>query len=136
MNDVGLLTNILYRYNIRAVLDNEKSINLGTVYESVVAQELRAHGFDLRYYDNRKKGEIDYVVDDYDALSLLPIEVKSGKDYQVHSALNALLSNEDYNIRKAIVFSNTREISQKEKIYYLPIYYVMFLKPNDSEGLL
>ncbi len=136
LNDVGLLTNILYRYNIRAVLDNEKSINLGTVYESVVAQELRAHGFDLRYYDNRKKGEIDYVVDDYDALSLLPIEVKSGKDYQVHSALNALLSNEDYNIRKAIVFSNTREISQKEKIYYLPIYYVMFLKPNDSEGLL
>lgn len=118
------------------MLDNEKSINLGTVYESVVAQELRAHGFDLRYYDNRKKGEIDYVVDDYDALSLLPIEVKSGKDYQVHSALNALLSNEDYNIRKAIVFSNTREISQKEKIYYLPIYYVMFLKPNDSEGLL
>ena len=136
LNDVGLLTNILYRYNIRAVLDNEKSINLGTVYESVVAQELRAHGFGLRYYDNRKKGEVDYIVDDYDALSLLPIEVKSGKDYQVHSALNALLSNEDYNIRKAIVFSNTREITQKEKIYYLPIYYVMFLKPNGSESLL
>lgn len=136
LNDVGLLTNILYRYNIRAVLDNEKSINLGTVYESVVAQELCAHGFDLRYYDNRKKGEVDYIVDDYDALSLLPIEVKSGKDYQVHSALNALVSNEEYRIQKAVVFSNTREITTKGKIYYLPIYFVMFLEPNDSEGLL
>ena len=133
LNDVGLLTNILYRHNIRAVLDNEKNINLGTVYESVVAQELKAHGFDLRYYDNRKKGEVDFIVDDYDALSLLPIEVKSGKDYQIHSALNSLVSNEEYNIHKAIVFSNTREITAKSKICYLPIYYVMFLEPNNSE---
>lgn len=133
LNDVGLLTNILYRHNIRAVLDNEKSINLGTVYESVVAQELKAHGFDLRYYDNRKKGEVDFIVDDYDALSLLPIEVKSGKDYQIHSALNSLISNEEYKIQKAIVFSNTREITTKGSISYLPIYYVMFLEPNNSE---
>ena len=136
LNDVGLLTNILYRHNIRAVLDQEKSINLGTVYESAVAQELRAHGFDLCYYDNRKKGEVDYIVEDYDTLSLLPIEVKSGKDYQIHSALNALVSNEEYNVQKAIVFSNTREISEKGKIYYLPIYYVMFLEPNAGAGLL
>ena len=136
MNDVGLLTNILYRHNIRAVLDNEKSVNLGTVYESVVAQELKAHGFDLRYYDNRKKGEVDFIVDDYDALSLLLIEVKSGKDYQIHSALNSLLSNEEYNIQKAIVFSNTREISAKGKICYLPVYYVMFLEPNNSETMI
>ena len=136
LNDVGLLTNILYRHNIRAVLDNEKSVNLGTVYESVVAQELKAHGFDLRYYDNRKKGEVDFIVDDYDALSLLPIEVKSGKDYQIHSALNSLVSNEEYSIRKAIVFSNTREISAKGKICYLPVYYVMFLEPNNSETMI
>ena len=133
LNDVGLLTNILYRNNIRAVLDSEKSINLGTVYESVVAQEMKAHGFDLRYYDNRKKGEVDFIVDDYDTLSLLPIEVKSGKDYQIHSALNSMVTNEDYNIQKAIVFSNNRLVSQKGKIFYLPIYYTMFLSPNDTE---
>lgn len=136
LNDVGLLTNILYRHNIRAVLDHEKSINLGTVYESVVAQELRAHGFNLCYYDNRKRGEVDYIVDDYDTLSLLPIEVKSGKDYQVHSALNALVSNEDNLTQRAIVFSNTREVSAKGKICYLPIYYVMFMEPNAGAGLL
>lgn len=136
LNDVGLLTNILYRHNIRAVLDNEKSINLGTVYESVVAQELKAHGFDLRYYDNRKKGEVDFIVDDYDALSLLPIEVKSGKDYQVHSALNALVSNEEYNVQKAIVFSNSGDVNVKGKICYLPIYYVMFIEPNSDDNFI
>ena len=44
LNDVGILTNVLYKHNIRAVLDDDKSINLGTVYESVVASELKAHG--------------------------------------------------------------------------------------------
>lgn len=79
--------------------------------------------------------ELNFV-DDYDALSLLPIEVKSGKDYQIHSALNSLVSNEEYSIRKAIVFSNTREISAKGKICYLPVYYVIFLEPNNSETMI
>ncbi len=127
LNDVGILTNILYKNNIRAVLDSEKSINLGTVYESVVASELKAHGHKLYYYDNRNKGEVDYLVDDYDSLSVVPIEVKSGKDYTVHSALNNFVSNESYNIKKAVVLSNEREIAYKGKITYLPIYYVMFM---------
>lgn len=126
LNDVGILTNILYRNNIRAVLDDEKSINLGTVYESVVASELKAHGFNLFYYDNRNKGEVDYLIDDYDCLSVVPIEVKSGKNYTVHSALNHFVSNEDYNIKKAYVLSNSREVVQKGKITYMPIYYIMF----------
>ncbi|MCD8048537.1 MAG: DUF4143 domain-containing protein, partial [Clostridia bacterium] len=114
-------------YNVRAVLDSEKSINLGTVYESVVASELKAHGHNLFYYDNRSKGEVDYLIDDYDSLSVVPIEVKSGKDYTVHSALNNFVSNESYNIQKAIVLSNEREITHKGKIMYMPIYFVMFL---------
>lgn len=127
LNDVGILTNILYKHNIRAILDSEKSINLGTVYESVVASELKAHGHKLYYYDNRSKGEVDYLIDDYDSLSVVPIEVKSGKDYTVHSALNNFVSNESYSIKKAVVLSNEREISHKGKITYLPIYYVMFM---------
>ena len=127
LNDVGILTNILYKHNIRAVLDSEKSINLGTVYESVVASELKAHGHKLYYYDNRNRGEVDYLIDDYDSLSVVPIEVKSGKDYTVHSALNNFVTNESYNIQKAIVFSNEREVTHKGKITYLPIYYVMFI---------
>lgn len=127
LNDVGILTGILYGNNIRAVLDDERSVNLGSVYESVVASELVAHGHKLFYYDNRNKGEVDYLIDDYDSLSVVPIEVKSGKDYTVHSALNNFVKNEDYHIKKAFVVSNERIIKTNAKITYLPIYFVMFL---------
>ena len=127
LNDVGILTGILYGNNIRAILDDERSINLGSVYESVVASELAAHGHKLFYYDNRSKGEVDYLIDDYDSLSAVPIEVKSGKDYTIHSALNNFVKNEDYHIKKAFVVSNERTIKTDSKITYLPIYYVMFL---------
>lgn len=127
LNDVGILTGILYRNNIRAILDDQKSINLGSVYETVVASELIAHGHKLFYYDNRNKGEVDYLIDDYDSLSVVPIEVKSGKDYTVHSALNTFVQNEEYGVKKAIVLSNERQIKVKGKIIYLPIYYLMFL---------
>ena len=127
LNDVGILTDILYKNNIRAIMDDEKSINLGTVYESVVASELKAHGKKLFYYDNRNNGEVDFLIDDYDTLSSVPIEVKSGKDYTVHSALDKFVSNDDYNVKNAYVLSNRREIKTNGKVTYLPIYYVMFL---------
>ncbi len=128
MNDVGLLTSVLYGSNIRAVLDDEAGINLGSVYESVVAQELAAHDNKLFYYDNRSKGEVDYLIDDYDSLSTVPVEVKSGKDYAIHSALTAFVTNEDYHVKKAYVLSNEREIKHRGKITYLPIYYIMFFR--------
>ena len=127
LNDVGILSGILYGNNIQAILSDEESINLGSVYECVVASELIAHGHKLFYYDNRTKGEVDFLIDDYDSLSAVPIEVKSGKDYTVHSALNAFVSNEDYHVKKAIVLSNEREITTKNKITYLPIYDIMFI---------
>ena len=127
LNDVGILSGILYGNNIQAILSDEESINLGSVYECVVASELIAHGHKLFYYDNRTKGEVDFLIDDYDSLSAVPIEVKSGKDYTVHSALNAFVSNDDYHVKKAIVLSNEREITTKNKIIYLPIYDIMFI---------
>lgn len=132
LNDVGILTCILYGNNIRAVLDDERSINLGSVYETVVASELIAHGHKLFYYDNRSKGEVDYLIDDYDSLSAVPIEVKSGKDYTIHSALNTFVSNEEYHIKKAFVVSNERNVIQKGKITYIPIYYIMFFNAELS----
>ena len=128
LNDVGLLTGLLYRNNIRPVLDDVRSINLGSVYESVVAQELRAHGHSLFYYDNRKQGEVDFLIDDHTAMTPHPIEVKSGKDYTVHSALSNLLGNSDYNVRVGTVLSNEREIFQKGRVVYMPVYSVMFME--------
>ena len=133
LNDVGILSGILYGNNIRAVLDDERSINLGSVYETVVASELIAHGHKLFYYDNRSKGEVDYLIDDYDSLSAVPIEVKSGKDYTIHSALNTFVQNKDYHIKKAFVVSNERTITQKGKITYIPIYYIMFFNADTKD---
>jgi predicted AAA+ superfamily ATPase len=127
LNDVGLLTNILYKNNIRAIMNDEASVNLGSVYECVVASELKAHGKNLFYYDHKKRGEVDFLIDDYDTLSVMPIEVKSGKDYSVHRALNSLISVDDYGVQLAYVVSNEREVSVKGKIVYIPIYYCMFL---------
>lgn len=135
LNDVGILTGILYGNNIRAVLGDEKSINLGSVYETVVASEMIAHGYSLFYYDNRSKGEVDYLIDDYASLSSVPIEVKSGKDYTVHSALNTFTQNEDYHIQKAFVVSNERQITTKGKITYIPIYYIMFFSPDSGQNM-
>ncbi|MBR2203162.1 MAG: ATP-binding protein [Prevotella sp.] len=133
LNDVGLLTNLLYELNVNAVLQDNKSINLGTVYESVVAQELAAHGFKLHYYDNKKKGEVDFLIDNYEELTVLPIEIKSGKDYTEHSALTNFLKTPDYGINRAIVFSNERETFMKKGVTYLPIYYCMFLQNEQGE---
>ena len=131
LNDVGLLTGLLYHNNIRPVLDDVRSINLGSVYESVVAQEIRAHGHKLFYYDNRKQGEVDYLIDDYSAMNVHPIEVKSGKDYTVHSALNNLLKN---NTAAGTVISNEREIYVDGKIIYMPIYFVMFMDADTPKA--
>ena len=135
-NDVGLLTNLLYQSNIAAVMDDEKSINLGSVYEVAVCSELTAHGFPLFYYDNKKKGEVDFLVSDYDSLSVVPIEVKSGKDYDRHTSLDLFVDTPDYNIKEGIVFSNEREIFKDGKIRYLPIYFVMFIRPSFPTSLL
>ena len=137
LNDVGILTGLLYGNNIRAVLSDQTSVNLGSVYESVVASELIAHGYQLFYYDNRTKGEVDYLIDDYESLSAVPIEVKSGKDYTVHSALNTFVQNEDYHIKKAFVVSNERRVTTQGKVTYLPIYDIMFFQnaPADEKDL-
>ena len=133
LNDVGLLTGILYGLNVNAVLQDIKSINLGTVYESVVAQELAAHGFKLHYYDNKQRGEVDFLIDDYNALSVLPLEIKSGKYYTEHSALSKFVATPEYGIGRAIVFSNERSVYKKKGVTYMPVYYCMFLQ-NHSGG--
>lgn len=126
LNDVGLYTSLLYQNNIKPILDDVESINLGNVYENVVAQELKSHSHNLYYYDNKKIGEVDFLVDDYKNLTAMPIEVKSGKDYHNHKALNKFMNVEEYNIKKSIVLSNERQICRKDNILYLPIYFVMF----------
>lgn len=135
LNDVGLLTMLLYKNSIRPVISDEDSVNLGSVYESVVAQELKAHGHKLFYYDNKQRGEVDFLIDDYSSTTILPIEVKSGKDYTRHSALNNLLKVRDYDIASGLVLSNSRKIKTVGNVSYMPVYYVMFINANAVEEL-
>ena len=127
MNDVGLLTNNLYKNNINAILDDKTGVNLGAVYETVVAEELKAHDHDLYYYDRKKVGEVDYLIDDYDSVNVLPLEIKSGKDYKNFRALPKILDDNNYKMTKGYVLSNEREIKDVGKIIYYPIYFIMFI---------
>ena len=127
MNDVGLLTSVLYKNNINAILDDETGVNLGAVYETVVAEELKAHNHELYYYDRKKVGEVDYLIDNYDALNVLPVEIKSGKDYKNFRALPKIILDPNYRMTKGYVFSNERETKKEDKIIYYPIYFIMFI---------
>lgn len=130
LNDAGLLSYLLYNINVNAILDDVASVNLGNLYETAVTQELHAHGFKLHYYDNKQKGEVDFLVDDYSELSVLPIEVKSGKDYKVHSALDNFMKAADYHIKKSIVLSNERRVVEENGVVYMPVYYIAFILPD------
>lgn len=133
LNDVGLLTSLYYGTSVQAILQNHPSVNLGAVYETAVAQELTAHGFRLHYYDNKKNGEVDFLIDDNENLSVLPIEVKSGRDYKIHNAINRFVATKEYNIHNAIVLSNERHTYTENGITYLPIYHVMFISAYNGD---
>lgn len=134
MNDVGLLSNLLFRFNTKPILETVRSINLGALYETVVASQLKALGHNLFYYDNRNNGEVDFLIDDYENLAVLPIEVKSGRDYMIHSAIDRFLRNPDYPVARGVVLSNDREIKDVDKITYYPIYFVMFFRSTSDYG--
>jgi len=127
LSDVGLLTTIYGKACKLKIVNKEKDINKGAVYENFVAQELHAHGYPLYYYSSKKYGELDFVIENEG--QVLPIEVKSGKDYDRHSALDNVLSIEEYGIKEAYVLTNDN-VKIKDKRTYLPIYMVMFLQNN------
>lgn len=129
-NDVGLLTFKLFNGNQAEILNGGTTLNYGAVYESVVAQELKAHGFELYYNSDKKRGEIDFLIEV--ANSVTPIEVKSGKDYKRHSALRQLMSNEQFKFGKAYVFCN-ENVESNGKVVYLPIYMVSFINKGEMK---
>ena len=126
-NDVGLLA-AMYAEGIQLrILAGETAFNIGAVYENAVAQELKTHGFNLSYYHSKKRGELDFVVENVG--HAIPIEVKSGKDYKRHNALRNVLADGNYPINEAIVLSN-ENVERVGKITYAPVYMAMFVAPD------
>ena len=126
LNDVGLLCSMYAEGIQMKILNGETDINFGAIYENFAAQELSAHGFDSVYYFNSKKrGEVDFIVE-YKG-TVLPIEVKSGKDFTSHAALDNLMGEEEFGIPSALVACKSGKIEVVGKTTYLPIYDMMFL---------
>ena len=126
LSDIGILTT-LYGKNCKLmILNNDKDINAGSIYENVVAQELTNKGIDLYYYNSKKYGEIDFLFEDEKGVVLL--EIKSGKAYQRHSAINNI--KEIYKA-KAVVFSK-ENVSFENDILYLPLYMLMFVEKENE----
>lgn len=121
MNDVGLL---MYRLIDNApfeVLSGKTTMNYGAPYENYVAQELECHGRSLFYYNDVRRGEVDFVVQDPSRAMISLVEVKSGKDFKRHNALNNLLATPGYEFDRAIVLHNGN-IQREGAILYAPIY--------------
>ena len=133
-NDVGLLA-AQYGGEIQLrILQHETTINFGSIYENVAAEELTAHGYTLYYYNSKKFGELDFVIEE--GGEVLPIEIKSGKDYYRHNAMDNVLNLTDYDIREGYVFCGGN-VEQIDRVTYYPIYMLMFLQKKElSEEIL
>lgn len=128
-SDIGLLA-CQYSEGIQMrIIKGDKNINFGSIYENAVAQELVAHGITPYYYNNKKRGELDFVIE-LDG-KILPIEVKSGKDYETHRALSNIMDCTEYDLPEAVVFNNGN-LHVTGNIIYAPIYMVMFLEKNNT----
>lgn len=128
-NDIGLLA-AQYSDGIQLrIITGDNDINFGSIYENAVAQELTAHGLNPYYYNNKKRGELDFIVEM--GGNVLPIEVKSGKDYQTHRALSNIMECDEYDIPRAVIFNNDN-MKIDGKLVYAPIYMAMFLQKKDD----
>lgn len=130
-SDVGLLTSQYSLQTKMAILNKEQSINNGSLFENAVAQELLSKGFKLYYFNSKKQGELDFLIE-LDG-EVLPIEVKSGKDYKKHSALNNVMNDLNYDIPEAYIL-NQNNIEIKDKLIYLPIYMLMFIENDEIKN--
>ena len=122
-NDTGLLL-ALYSENVSfEIINGNLGVFKGGVFENVIAKCLIDNGLDIYYYQKADRLEIDFVV--YIDNKIVPIEVKSGRNTKATSLKNVIdTENLDY----GIVLSQNNLNTENDKIKFLPLYMVMFLK--------
>lgn len=121
-SDTGILTSAYSEKAAFCLLSGNQEVNHGSTFENAVAQELVAHGFSLYYFNSKKLGEIDFVIETRDG-DVIPIEVKSGKSYKRHSAINNVLKIENYHLQHAVALT-IGNIELDDRLIYLPIYMI------------
>lgn len=134
--DTGLLTTLIFKdkdftENIiyEKLLSDKLSVNLGYVYENVVAQILSVNGHALYYHTflnekTKHNYEIDFLLSKKN--KICPIEVKSS-GYNTHKSLDAF--SEKYSERileKYLVY--TKDLKKDTDILMMPVYMLPFLK--------
>lgn len=132
-NDVGLLTSAYPVETKMELINRNGKVNNGAHFENVVAQQLTANGFEPYFCKKKNIGEMDFVIEMNG--QVIPIEVKSGKDYRSHKALDNFMKIQDYHLENAIVFS-TENVEVDNNITYLPIYMCYLLKEKKLDKLI
>lgn len=132
LNDVGLLISY-YSLTIKQAIFEKNTaniMNLGRLFESFVASELKANGFEPFYYRSKNIGEIDFLIEKNN--KIIPLEVKSGGDYKKHTSLNKFLASTYSNNLTTPYVLSTNNLEVNNEITYLPIYMLGFLKKEDE----
>lgn len=124
-SDIGLLTSAYPAATKIELIQKNAEVNNGAHFENAVAQQLTANGFDVYFCKKKNIGELDFVIE-MEGRGV-PIEVKSGKDYKRHRALDHFMEVPNYHMEKAYVLS-TGNVEADGKICYLPIYMTYLLK--------
>ena len=125
MNDVGLLCASCMENIQFDLLMGNVDINMGSILENAFAQNLKSNGFELHYFDSKKIGELDFVLQK--GLSTELLEIKSGQDFKKHPAMNHAMQTEQWKFEHCIVFSKFN-IEVENGILYLPWYMIMFFQ--------
>ena len=124
-SDIGLLTSTYPAETKIELINKNGDVNNGAHFENAVAQQLVANGFEPYFCKKNKIGELDFVIEM--GGKVVAIEVKSGKTYKSHKALNNFLNVEDYHIEQAYIFS-VGNVEAEGAVKYLPIYMCYLLK--------
>lgn len=124
-SDIGLLTSAYPAETKMELINKNGEVNNGAHFENAVAQQLTANGLEPYFCKKKNVGELDFVIEMNG--KVVPIEVKSGKAYKSHKALNNFMDVPDYHMEKAYVFS-VGNVEKEGKVIYLPIYMCYLLK--------
>lgn len=127
MGDTGLLCAACMENVQFDILQGNLEINMGSILENIMAQMIKSNGFQLHYYDSKKTGEIDFVIQN--GMNIDLVEIKSGNDYQKHNALNKIMGMETWSFKNIFVFSKAN-VEKKEDVVYFPWYMMMFYEQD------
>jgi len=130
MGDTGLLTTQIFMNSnfpiqesiYKQLIVDKISLNLGMIFENVIAQILRSRGYDL-YFHNFDHHEIDFMLSK--GKKIIPLEVKSSV-YKKHKSLDLFCQKYSKQISERYVIY-AKDLRTDGNTVFIPFYMAMFL---------